>query len=960
MKKFSIFLFFVAIVLFVSAQTAEQAPFNAGTKSLASTNAWTVQFSSDISSNIWGPGTYGIESDGTHLFITKWASNKFYKITTAGALVDSFSVSGSLTGGIRDLAFDGTYFYGGSNSNIIYKMNFVTKAIVSTITLPSGFAVRHIAYDPTANSGNGGLWVGPWNTQGPRLYSMTGTLLDSIPAANLGSYSASGSAFDNVSPGGPYLWLYSQVTGGNMNDIIQVKLSTKQKTGIISDMTQLLTGITSANISGGLFQRTNLISGTTTLGGLIQGKMIWGVDLASTIPPAKGLKIKTLNVGSIVQVNTTQNIAGSMEVFGSNAVTSYTLNYSINNATPITQNITGANIPGLSTANYTHSTQWTPTVNGSYNVKVWASNINGDPTYSSDTLSKNVNVVTTLVFRKVVLEEYTGIHCTYCPDGHKIANQYKALHPNDVFLINIHQGSFAVPSAGEPDFRTSFGDALANQTGLTGYPSGTINRRVFPPNTSTALSRSVWAAKGDEVLAMPTYANMAITSASVDAQSRLLSVTVQVNYHANGPAINMMNVALLQNNIEGPQTGGSTNPAQMLPNGKYNHMHALRHLLTGQWGDTISNTSNGTVFTKTYTYTLPNSIVNIDLELGNIEIVAFVAEGKQEIITGASSLVNITNIPYNKDISIESIEAEGEICSPKIKPILRVKNLGSETVTSITFTHNINGASNGTFIWTGSIAPYASKSIQYDSIVGFTVLANNSLTIEVTQVNGATDQNSANNTKNKTFVMTTNNTNGAPHVFTFVQDRYGSESTWKIVADATGNVVASGGPYTDLTANGTVTHTQNITFNAAGCYSVYVYDSYGDGINAGFGAGNYNLKNAANQVVITSNGQFGSMEKKIFNLTSLIGVEEINSISNISINPNPAKDNVNIQFFLPSSKNVTISVYNSLGAMVYSDNKGDLNGSQSINLNISNLSKGIYYINIQTGDNNISNKLIVE
>lgn len=960
MKKLSFFLLFLGFAMFVKAQTSEQAPFLAGAKSATSTNVWTVQFSSDISSNVWGPGTYGIESDGSHLYITKWASNKFYKITTAGALVDSFSVSGSLTGGIRDLAYDGTYFYGGSNSNIIYKMDFVTKAIVSTITLPSGFAVRHIAYDPTANGGNGGLWVGPWNGMGPRLYSMTGTLLDSIPAANLGSYSASGSAFDNVSPGGPYLWLYSQASGSNMNDVIQVKLSTKQKTGVMSDMTQVLTGITSSNISGGLFQKTNLISGTTTLGGLIQGKMIWGIDLASTNPPSNGVKIKTLNVGSIVQVNTPQNIAGSMEVVGSNAVTSYTLNYSIDNAAPITQNVTGVNIPGLSTSNYSHSTPWTPTVNGNYNIKVWASNINGDPTYNSDTLSKNVNVVTTLVFRKVVLEEYTGIHCTYCPDGHKIANQYKALHPNDVFLINIHQGSYANPSAGEPDFRTQFGDALANQTGLTGYPSGTINRHVFPPNTTTALSRSDWAAKGDEVLAMPTYASMAVTSASVDAQSRLLTVTVQVNYHANGPAINMMNVALLQNNIEGPQTGGSTNPAQMLPNGKYNHMHALRHLLTGQWGDTIPNTTNGTVFTKTYTYTLPNSIVNIDLELGNLKIVAFVAEGKQEIITGAESTVNVTNIPYNKDISIESIEAEGEVCFAKIKPILRVKNLGSETVTSITFNHNINGTNNGTFTWTGSIAPYASKSINYDSIVGFAVLANNTLTIEVAQVNGATDQNSANNSKSKTFVMTSNNTNGVPHVFTFVQDRYGSESTWKIIEDATGNIVASGGPYSDLTANGTATHTHNVSFNATGCYTVYVYDSYGDGINAGYGAGNYNLKNAANQIVISSTGQFGNVEKKIFNLTSLIGVEEINSISNISINPNPAKENVNIQFFLSSSKNVTISIYNSLGALVYSENKGELNGSQNINLNITKFSKGIYYLNIQTGDNNISNKLIVE
>ena len=50
-----------------------------------------------------------------------------------------------------------------------------------------------------------------------------------------------------------------------------------------------------------------------------------------------------------------------------------------------------------------------------------------------------------------------------------------------VVLINIHQGSFA---GNNPDYKTDWGNALAGQTGLTGYPSGTINRRVFSGTTS--------------------------------------------------------------------------------------------------------------------------------------------------------------------------------------------------------------------------------------------------------------------------------------------------------------------------------------------------------------------------------------------------------------------------------------------------------------------------------------------
>lgn len=70
--------------------------------------------------------------------------------------------------------------------------------------------------------------------------------------------------------------------------------------------------------------------------------------------------------------------------------------------------------------------------------------------------------------KNVVLEEFTGIHCGYCPQGHAIAQAIMNANPGRAFVIAIHQGSYAVPSGGEPDYRTSFGNAIAGQTGLTG------------------------------------------------------------------------------------------------------------------------------------------------------------------------------------------------------------------------------------------------------------------------------------------------------------------------------------------------------------------------------------------------------------------------------------------------------------------------------------------------------------
>ncbi len=651
MKKIITIAFLLMLMVNTFAQEWDQAPpttyLNTNNNQLRSTNnAWNLQFTTNITSQNWANHIYGIETDGSYFYITNWKSNKFYKVTTVGTLVDSFALAGAdlftTTGrSIRDLTYDGQYFYGGTIYNIIYKMDFTSHTLVDSITLPLGFNVRFIAYDPTANSGAGGLWVGPWNTQGPRLYSMNGTFLDSIPAINLGTYSASGAAFDNVSPGGPYLWLYSQASGGNYNDLIQVKISTKMPTGLVHDVSTEIPSV-AGTASGGLFIKTNLIGSTTTIGGITQGGTIWGYDIASSYFPQKGMAISSLNTQNYIQVNTTQTLSGSLRNVGLDAITSFNLKYSINGDTAITQNVIGVNISSNSTYNYTHPTQWTPTTDGSFTIKIWAYNINGDSTFKSDTLTKVINTMTVLTMKRIVLEDYVGIHSQYSSDGDRIANDYKALHPNDVFLINIHQGGFAAPNTGEPNYRTSFGDSLAHQAGLTIYPSGTINRHLFESANKTALDRIYWNTDCDEILAMPTYASISLTASAVTT-TRILTVNVNANYVNNSPALNLMNVALVQDSVLGPQVYGITyNPTQVMPDGvTYIHMNMLRHLITGQWGDTISTTTSGTNFQKTYTYTLPDNINGVGLDINHLKIVAFITEGKQEIATGEETSVSV-------------------------------------------------------------------------------------------------------------------------------------------------------------------------------------------------------------------------------------------------------------------------------------------------------------------------------
>ena len=135
-------------------------------------------------------------------------------------------------------------------------------------------------------------------------------------------------------------------------------------------------------------------------------------------------------------------------------------------------------------------------------------------------------VNTTPENKNIVLEEFTGIHCTYCPDGHVLAQTLYNNNPGDVVLVNIHVGSYASPYPGEPDFRTSFGTAIDAQAGVSGYPAGTINRHQFTMTQGggTAMSRSDWGTAGNMILTEASPVNVA-TISNIDVGTCLLSTS---------------------------------------------------------------------------------------------------------------------------------------------------------------------------------------------------------------------------------------------------------------------------------------------------------------------------------------------------------------------------------------------------------------------------------------------------
>ena len=254
------------------------------------------------------------------------------------------------------------------------------------------------------------------------------------------------------------------------------------------------------------------------------------------------------------------------------------------------------------------------------------------------------NIVTTSPqYKSAILEEFTGIHCGYCPDGHLIAKNLYNSNPDRVVLINIHTGGFATPSAGEPDYQTSWGAAIAGQTGLTGYPAGSVNRHVFATAMTaggTASGRSTWTTMADEIMQEVSPVNVGASS-SYNATTNELTIDVEAYYTANSAAAtNYINVALIQDSLLGPQSGGTNyNPTNYVGS-DYVHSHMLRDLITGQWGDVISTTTQGTLFQNQYVYAVPSDVNGEAVDISNCHVVVFVSESTQEIYTGVSILAD--------------------------------------------------------------------------------------------------------------------------------------------------------------------------------------------------------------------------------------------------------------------------------------------------------------------------------
>ena len=198
-------------------------------------------------------------------------------------------------------------------------------------------------------------------------------------------------------------------------------------------------------------------------------------------------------------------------------------------------------------------------------------------------------------------------------------------------------------------------------------------------------------------------------------------------------------------------------------------------------------------------------------------------------------------LPAYDAVLTEVISPEGTYCSTSVTPQLSILNSGSNTLTSIQVTYSVAPNPSATFTWTGNLATGQSATINLPSLDygagSFT------FDVSITSINGGVVENDITNNSGSTTYNTTNASNTA--TLTLLTDCYAYETSWAVFQGATELFTGSG--YFNDTE-----YTIPICL-ADGCFTLVMYDSYGDGLSSCAG-GSYELTDNATGNILAQMG----------------------------------------------------------------------------------------------------------
>ena len=236
--------------------------------------------------------------------------------------------------------------------------------------------------------------------------------------------------------------------------------------------------------------------------------------------------------------------------------------------------------------------------------------------------SKVISPVPSSFTKKVLIEEFTGAWCQFCPDGAYILGNIIDANNENVIGVSIHSGD---------DMEIEHANFLINTYQNTGFPSGMVDRVVattdYYGNSIVSMNRGWWDYIATIQLEKIASCGLAIKS---DVSNGNAEIDVHVGFNEQIQGDIRLNVYLIEDNVTGTGYGFdqrnfyNTDTSSIFfglgdPIQGYAHNHTLRLVLTESQGNLISSEA---IASGEHTETFQINIEEFDKN--ELSIVAFV------------------------------------------------------------------------------------------------------------------------------------------------------------------------------------------------------------------------------------------------------------------------------------------------------------------------------------------------
>ncbi|NNK80905.1 MAG: T9SS type A sorting domain-containing protein, partial [Flavobacteriales bacterium] len=287
-------------------------------------------------------------------------------------------------------------------------------------------------------------------------------------------------------------------------------------------------------------------------------------------------------------------------------------------------------------------------------------------------------------------------------------------------------------------------------------------------------------------------------------------------------------------------------------------------------------------------------------------------------------------------------------------PEIEIRNVGSETVTTMDITYWVTEGQSITYEWTGELA-FSEKERVLLPVADQGFWAYNGETkfhVEVSNPNGQADEYADNDIMSSEFEYP--DLHSEPFYIWFKSNNFPNENSYAVY-DEMGNTVFE---RTSFSPN---TQYKDTLYLPDGCYSIRLNDLGHDGLSFfanNDGTGYFRLRYVSGSVIEYFDGDFGSFINYQFQMDTEVGLSENLDEELIQIHPNPSNGQFTLSIDMYEGSVLDLEILDSKGKQVYSEEGSMMIDRLRKNIDLSDLSDGIYFARILIDGRQVVRKLI--